>query len=201
MNLLIDLLPTSVSVGGREYEIHADFRTSVLFSIMVDDPELTQREKLLHALALYYPEIPEDAAEAIRCITAFYACGHTDDGPGKTAANASAPADLIYSFEYDDAYIYAAFLQQYGIDLTQAQLHWWQFKALLEALDEETLFKKILRYRAVRIDARMTKEEQAFYREMKQLYALPKQISQNDRQRLDAIRDALNGDGKVNSIL
>ena len=37
MNILIDLLPKKVEIDGIEYDINYDFRTSVLFEIMIQD--------------------------------------------------------------------------------------------------------------------------------------------------------------------
>ena len=45
MNILIDLLPSSVKINGTEYEINSDFRTSVLFSLLMEDDSLNEEEK------------------------------------------------------------------------------------------------------------------------------------------------------------
>ena len=46
MNILIDLLPSSVKIDGTEYEINSDFRTSVLFSLLMEDDNLSEEEKV-----------------------------------------------------------------------------------------------------------------------------------------------------------
>jgi len=37
MNMLIDLLPEYVELGGAEYPINTDFRVSILFELMMED--------------------------------------------------------------------------------------------------------------------------------------------------------------------
>ena len=45
-NILIDLLPSTVKIEGTEYKINSNFRTSVLFSLLMEDEELTEKEKI-----------------------------------------------------------------------------------------------------------------------------------------------------------
>ena len=79
-----------------------------------------------------------------------------------------------YSFSKDAAYIYAAFKEQYGIDLTEIpNLHWWKFKALFDSLNEETQMKKIMYYRKVSTSG-MDRDRRAYINEMKKLYSLSK---------------------------
>lgn len=70
----------------------------------------------------------------------------------------------IYNYEYDSGYIYAAFLYQYGFDLQDIEyLHWWKFRAMLEALKEDNEIVKIMGYMAMTIDSKMSKEQKASY--------------------------------------
>ena len=45
-NILIDLLPSKVKIEGTDYDINSNFRTSVLFSLLMEDEELTEKEKI-----------------------------------------------------------------------------------------------------------------------------------------------------------
>ena len=53
------------------------------------------------------------------------------------------PDDPIMDYEVDAEAIYAGFRQQYGIDLLRANLHWYEFRALLSGLSEYTVAAKI----------------------------------------------------------
>ncbi|WP_077735629.1 Gp15 family bacteriophage protein [Bacillus sonorensis] len=58
-----------------------------------------------------------------------------------------------YDLTEDAAYIYASFLQDYGIDLIEQQgkLHWKKFNALLSSLSDDTKFRKVVEIRRMKI--------------------------------------------------
>ena len=56
MNLLIDYLPSSVTIGGADFKIRSDFRTSILFEQLMFDSTIEDKEKIALALELYYPD-------------------------------------------------------------------------------------------------------------------------------------------------
>lgn len=186
MNILIDLLPEHVEIDGIEYKINTDFRISIMFELLMQDNSITDMEKIDIALNLYYPEIPHDLIQALEKILWFYKCGdgNISTNPKNEQVEISTQQQAIYSFEYDAEYIYAAFLDQYGIDLQDIpHLHWWKFKALFKGLKEDNLIVKIMGYRAIQIDDSMTDAEKKFYRKMKRIYALPDNRSQEEKER------------------
>ena len=89
-----------------------------------------------------------------------------------------------FSFTQDAPYIYAAFRQQYGIDLLaeRGKLHWWAFNALLKGLTADTQFVRILQIRQKPIPraTKSNREEIAQLLRLKSEYRL--EISEEDRQ-------------------
>jgi hypothetical protein len=200
MNLLIDLVPTTVNIGNKEYEINSDFRISILFELMMQDNELDDKEKIIQALNLYYPEIPEDINKAVDMLLWFYRGGKDITSNGKGAGRGK--IGQIYSFDYDDDYIYSAFLDQYGIDLQDIEyLHWWKFKAMFKSLKEDNEIVKIMGYRAMDLSKIKDKEQRAYYKKMKELYKIPEKINKNEQEKINDIQRALMGDGNVSSVL
>lgn len=197
MNMLIDLLPTSVEVDNKEYKINSDFRTSMLFEIMILDEELDKEEKIINALQLYYPVIPPNINEAVKKIMWFYSCGKDNT---KHKGTGSGGVEQIYNYEFDDSYIYSAFLSQYGIDLQDIDyLHWWKFKAMFKALKDDNMIVKIMGYRSLDLNTIKDKEQKANYRKLKKIYELPKSKTEIDK--LNAIEEALLNGGNVESVL
>lgn len=197
MNMLIDLLPTSVEADNKNYEINSDFRTSMLFEMMMLDEELDKEEKITNALQLYYPIIPSNTNEAVKKIMWFYSCGKDNT---KHKGTGSGGAEQIYSYEYDDGYIYSAFLSQYGIDLQDIDyLHWWKFKAMFNSLKDDNMIVKIMGYRSLDLNTIKDKEQKAHYRKLKKIYELPKSKTEIDK--LNAIQEALLNGGNVESVL
>lgn len=165
MSLLISPLPKSVVIGSQEYAINTDFRVGIGFEALLAK-RMGESERILEMLRLYYPVIPPDPVEAVKQILWFYRCGKEERG----SKESSSPA---YSFEQDDGYIYSAFLDQYGIDLADAEyLHWWKFRSMFQSLKEDCEIMKIMGYRIVKITGSMSAEQRAFYKRMKLIYEL-----------------------------
>lgn len=195
MNMLIDLIPKSVEVAGINLEINSNFRESILFELLMQDKEKPDEQKFEEALALYYPlsslkEIKQRKIEtyAVEALLDFYVSGKKkssakpteDDEEGKEEISYKPP---IYSFEFDDQYIYSAFLDQYGIDLQDIEyLHWWKFKALFFGLSEDCLMSKIMGYRAMDVPQDMPESQKEFYRKMKKIYALPDLRTEEEKE-------------------
>ena len=178
MNILIDLLPSSVKIDSTEYEINSDFRTSVLFSLLMEDDNLNEEEKVLQALNLYYPVVPDNSEEAIEQIKWFYSCGKLDNPIGNKKVRAS--SKKVFDFEVDANYIYSAFMSQYNIDLQDIEeLHWWKFKALLEGLKEDNKLSKIIEYRSMDLSKIKDKEQRKFYKDMQKQYSLNKESKED----------------------
>lgn len=195
MNLIVDGLPESVEIGGKHIPIHTDFRTGILLSEAICDPALSVRDKFATLLSLYYRGVPLTPAmlqEAADRAVWFFRCGK--DLRETDKADPEEPEDPAFSYEYDADYIYAAFLQAYGIDLVRARLHWWQFQALFTSLPEDTKLVTIIGYRTMKIPESMPKEQKAFYRKMKARYALPQPQTKEDEQLAEILLNGGNPD-------
>ena len=192
MNILVDLLPTVIEINNKEYKINSDFRTSILFELLMQDNSIEDDDKLIMGLNLYYNEIPPQGCwtEAIEQMLWFYRCGKDikkskGNGKGKSVTQ-------IYSFEHDDDYIYAAFMDQYKIDLQDIEyLHWWKFKAMFKALKDDNEIVKIMGYRSMDLSKIKDKEQKAYYKKMQELYKLPDNISNSEKEKLKEIENAL----------
>lgn len=169
INLLMDRPPKTVMVDGVEYAINSNFYIGIRFELLMQDPQIKGYELYARALSLYYERIPHDPEKALNAALWFYGCGHEPtESPsgGKAAVQA-------YSFDVDDALIYAAFLEQYGIDLCEIPyLHWWKFRALFEGLHEDHKLCRIMHYRTAEIDRKWPKAQRDHYAEMKRRYAI-----------------------------
>lgn len=197
-NIILDILPETVNIDGIEYRINSDFRISILFELLMQDDEVGKRQKLIQGLKLYYPEIPQNMTEAVEKMIWFYRCGKETESGGH--GSGSGRAKQIYSFEHDDDYIYAAFLEQYGIDLQDVEeLHWWKFRALFRGLSEDTEFVKIMGYRSVKITSKMSKEQREFYKKMQSIHALP--ITDAERKADELLTEALLNGGDITGLV
>ena len=210
MNLLVDLPPDVVTVGDNEYPIATGFRTWVLFELLMQDDSVSPSEKARNAIELAFPEGisgSESLNDVIDAMIWFYTCGRTDkerkpgeENKDKDGEEAYDIHERAYSYDYDDEYIYAAFRQQYGINLaTVRDLHWWEFRAMFKGLDHNCEFAKIMGYRTAKVTSDMSKSEKAFLHKMKAIHALP--LSQKEYDEANALIEALKNGGDVDSLL
>lgn len=198
MNMLLDILPDEVEIDGTRYRLNTDYRICIMYEMLMLDDEVEDRNKLIKALRLFYGDtIPRDVDAAVDKIIWFYNCGR--DKEERKSKEGKRSKKRIYDFDYDADYIYAAFLQQYGVDLQDEEIHWWKFRAMFKSLRDDTEFVKIMGYRSIQINNNMTKSQKEFYQNMKTLHALPAPRSESDKDR--AIEEALKNGGDLSAFL
>lgn len=174
-NFLTERLPESITVSGREYDINTDFRVGFKLEEIMRSSGAGEG-KILAILKAYYPTIPFDIQEAVEKALWFYQCGDVprqkQEKKKERYRNRPQKDRAAYSFCQDAPYLYAAFLEQYGVDLCEVEyLHWWKFCAMFESLNENTQMSKIMYYRKVSTTG-MPKEKRFFINEMKKRYQL-----------------------------
>lgn len=104
--------------------------------------------------------------------------------PMKTTASNSGQEKAPYDIRYDGDYIYASFLQAYGIDLfdVQGKLHWKKFNALLSGLPEGTKFMEVIKIRKWKPQKGDSAEYKEEMRRLQKDYALPYEIVEEDEE-------------------
>jgi len=175
INILLDELPEITPSGLK---IRTDFRESIKFELLMQDRNIKEEDKIRLALNLYYDEI-KDVKKAVQDLIWFYKCGEREVATKQTKED---NVKQIYSYEFDDEYIYSAFKDQYNIDLNTENLHWWKFKALFKGLKENNKIVEIMGYRAMDLTKIKDKEEKARYKKLKKIYALPDMRTQEEKE-------------------
>jgi len=181
-NLLLDKLPQYTNSGLR---IRTDFRESIKFELLMQDTRIKKEDKIMQALKLYYYDFDKikDIKQAVDDILWFYRCNKEETVKNNSNEENEEKIKQIYSYEFDDEYIYSAFMEQYKIDLNSIKyLHWWKFKALFECLNENTQFVKIMGYRAINLSKIKDKDIKANYKKMKKLYAIPDMRTEEEKE-------------------
>lgn len=172
-NILLDKLPQYTKNGLK---LRTNFRESIKFELLMQDNKIDEKSKIELALNLYYYDLSKitDIEQAVNDMIWFYACGKQEINVDKNKETVNNNNKQIYSYEFDDNYIYSAFLEQYHIDLNSIKyLHWWKFKALMNSLNENIQFSKIMSYRAIDLSKIKDKDIKANYKKLKKQYALP----------------------------
>lgn len=193
MNKLYSKPPSQLIIGGRKYKINTDYRVWIKFETMLIKDDKISLNDIIKLI--FKNEIPpaERLEETTEQILWFYRCGQVP------ASGGSDGGDQVFDYDYDAGYIFAAFLQQYKIDISDINLHWWKFRGLFLSLSDDTVFVKIMGYRSIKITSKMTSEQKTFYTKMKKLYAIP--LPKKLRDKYDAIEDALLQGKPIDNLL
>lgn len=187
MNILLDYLPETIEVDGKEYFADTDFRTFIILEKIINDASLSSSDAVLSVIDLVLPQEqpPIDAVEeTVRGIMDLYSCGSPSRGKKKRRMNGNVVIkdQMIYDYEYDAPYIYGAFLSQYGIDLNAIEyLHWWKFVALFKSLPSDCKICEIMSYRATDLAKIKDREEKNRIARLKEIYALPNNMTFEDK--------------------
>lgn len=142
-------LPHFVKLKNEKYFINTDFRIFIKFEEEIIRDKKS-RENVYNCLNDFYPDfilIQQKGLikEAVDKFIWFYKCGKKEI---ESNSKGNGAKSSIFSYEYDDQYIWGAFYKQYHIDLTTAYIHWWKFKAMWLSLESECEFCKIKGYRS-----------------------------------------------------
>ncbi len=130
-------LPNVVEINGRSYSIYTDFRVWIKF---VNNIRTLKGNERVTVPYLFKNEVPEfcDLQELLKF------CFPVHELPRRISHS----KEILFDYEIDSDYIYAAFLGQYGIDLLEVEeLHWYKFLALFKGLKDDEMICKIMSYR------------------------------------------------------
>lgn len=179
MNILVDKLP-------KDYEglkIETNFRSFILFELLMQDRNVKNEDKIFLALRLFYEKPPKDIKKGIDGILWFYSMGESEKPQKKKKDDEDNKQKRIYSYEHDANLIYSAFWHDYRLDLNEIEyLHWWKFKSLFEGLNEENKICKYMEYRAVDLSKIKDKDERKKYKKLKKMCVLPDERTEKEKE-------------------
>lgn len=138
---MIDLkkakLPSAVKVDGSYYRIHTSFKYWLRFGQMITDKNILASDFDF----MYINEKPESRINGFLELIAFYK-------PARILPRQAGDKNgsKVLDYEIDADLIYSAFMEQYGIDLVNSDMHWYKFSALLEGL-KDTKLNEVIDYR------------------------------------------------------
>ena len=175
-------LPSTIEVDGRLYGIHTDFRFALILL-----ERIRENAPLADCDFMYEGEPPADRAAGLKAIAEWLDPPHEVPRPATVQSS-----DILLDYEEDAPLIFAAFYEQYGIDLFDEglRLHWHKFLALLRGL-HGTRLNEVQEYRAYK----PRKGEPAEYRRemlrLKAMWRLEERLSKEEQEKLDAFQAKL----------
>ncbi|KYC72291.1 hypothetical protein GWJ21_04085 [Bacillus coagulans] len=188
-------LENEIEINGQHYEWDLSYDNVLRFYELMDDDSVNEIEKVQIAFKMFVPECIADIETQIETVQAIskYVSGQDEEESEPSEGSHK----QYYSWEQDADYIYASFLQDYGIDLIDLQgtLRWEKFIAMLNSLSERTKFSQVVSIRAAEIPAGNSEYEIAERNrliQLKDLYALKGEDSVSyAEQEIDSMFDRL----------
>ena len=182
MTLQKAALPSSIEAGGRQYPIKTDFRFAlILLERIRENCEVGECD------FMYEGEPPADRAAGLSAIAAWLV---PKIGPPRPSSMKS--SDILVDYEEDAALIFAAFWEQYGIDLfdEKLRLHWHKFLALLYGL-HGTRLNEAQEYRAYKPRKGDPPEYRREMLRLKEMWRLEERLTAEEQAKLDGFQSKL----------
>lgn len=145
------LLPSAIEVDGRSYSIKTDFHWWLQFHYLIKSESI---KSFTDIDFLYSGRKPNDRIKGYEELLKFL-------NPEKKiprAINTEPSNVIVYDYELDAGLIYSAFMEQYGIDLFESNMHWWKFLELFNGL-HNTRFNEITSIRCFKKDDKQSYED------------------------------------------
>ncbi|MBQ1792542.1 MAG: hypothetical protein II008_20375 [Oscillospiraceae bacterium] len=136
-----DRIPTHITVSGRRYRIDTDFRNVMRMNEIMRQTDLTDEARDWLALRCLMRHPPRRRDRQIEALKALHELLFSSKRGGVDEKK-------ITDIEQDAELIFAAFLQEYGVNLWRDRLSWFEFTALLAGIAEGTRYSDILTIRA-----------------------------------------------------
>ena len=182
--------PTSLNIGGVDYEIRTDYRAVLDLLTALSDPELTDEDEQVTAymqnrviMEIMFPQcddIPlEHMQEALEKVTEFIDMGISDDRKKPKTMD----------WEQDAPILIPAINRVLNCEIrAQKYIHWWTFLGAYMEIGE-SLFSNIVHIRQKKASGKkLEKWEQDFYNDNKSLIDF-KQKDKRSTEEKDVLRD------------
>lgn len=182
--------PTSLNVGGVDYEIRTDYRAVLDLFAALSDPELTDSDEQMTSymqsqviMQIMFPDcdnIPhEHWQEALNKVSEFIDMGITEDSKKPKTMD----------WEQDAPILIPAINRVLNCEIrAQKYIHWWTFLGAYMEIGE-SLFSNVIHIRQKKATGKkLEKWEQDFYKENKSLIDF-KQKDRRSSEEKEELRD------------
>ena len=179
-------LNTSFEHKGNDYSLCMTFDNVLLLFKMFDDELLSEMEKIgiaLDMLIYEFDDIKFESFEEMANLFKYIMLEFLDidlyekeKDFTQSEEEDDSPQVKFMDYEKDAEIIYASFMAAYRIDLFEQQgiMDFRKFNALLNHIDDESKFKKVIGYRTAKVPTgkHVDPEQVKHIRRMKRIYSL-----------------------------
>lgn len=177
---LNDLLPSTFTYCGEEILIDLSFDNVLDVFDVLEMKELPEFYRAELCLVLLFGEDVisfEDTIEIYNEVFDLFLETDNNKRIKYDLAGNTMPTkkeEPLIDLNQDAEFLYASFIQAYGINLIkeQGELHWYEFKALLNGLPEDTIIKQIIHIRSYEPGKHDSEEYKKQMKDLQDFYRL-----------------------------
>lgn len=126
--------PEYVKIGNKKYKINTDFRIAIKCNKIAQDEKIGDYERSLAIIYLLFGDNGLDDKDnyekLLELAKKYLSCG-------KEIEQTNEEPDMDFEEDYD--YIKTSFRSDYGINLDNEKMHWWEFFNLINGLSNSEL--------------------------------------------------------------
>ena len=167
-------LPTTLTVGGKEYSIRSDYRAALDIFLALTDIELDDYNRAMEVLdILYVDEIPPDLYKEALQQCMWFLNGGEEENKKKRPK--------LVSWEQDFNLIASPVSKIIGQDIRGLPyLHWWSFLSAYMAVGD-CLFAQVVAIRSKKAKGKpLDKADREFYRQNQELIDIKKKLTADE---------------------
>lgn len=170
--------PEYAEVAGVRYKISTDFRVALRCFDVIEDSSISDEERALAIVFLLFGDVPtEHLEDFLRIAGDYLRCGE------KAEVQASHNRDM--DFTADEKYIAASFMSDYQIDLSRADMHFWQYIHLIQGFTERSVMSRVREIRNYDLEELKDPKSRAKMVKAKEAVALPDKFSMAEQEAID----------------
>lgn len=177
----------SILINDKSYEANASFDNILKIIDMINKKNISNVNKFKIGIKMFFGKDTDlstlsinEQAKIFNDVFTLYANQgkkpeiETDLNGDPLPKTFKKDKENFYSLKHDAKYIYASFMQAYGIDLLdqQGKMHWFKFQALLDGLPEDTKFRQVVSIRTWKKPSKSDTEASQM-KKLKEFYRLP----------------------------
>lgn len=169
--------PEYAEVAGKRYKINTDYRVALRCFEVIEDDSICDEERALAVVYLLFGVIPTtDLEDFLRIAGVYLRCGEKEN-------NQTAERDM--DFNADEKYIAASFMSDYQIDLSRADMHFWQYIHLIQGFTERSVMSRVREIRNYDLEELKDPKTRAKMVKAKEAVALPEKFSKAEQEAIE----------------
>ena len=170
--------PEYAEIAGKRYKINTDFRAALRCFEVIEDESICDEERALAVIYILFGVVPTSNLEDFLRIAGDYLrCGEKEEN------TVSENRDI--DFTADEKYIAASFMSDYQIDLSRADMHFWQYIHLIQGFTDRSVMSRVREIRNYDLEEIKDPKTRVKLVKAKEAVALPEKFTKAEQEAID----------------